>query len=65
MVFVAMVLFPEAQSKAQKELDQVLGINRLPTIELNYVRRLIKEVLRWGPVTPLGKFDSYKLLIQP
>ena len=55
---LSMVLFPEAQHKAQQELDRVVGTNRLPTWEdeehLPYVRGLIKEVLRWRPVNKLG-----------
>jgi hypothetical protein len=47
-----MVLFPEAQKKAQEELDRVIGRHRLPTWEdekdLPYVRSLIKEVLVSG-----------------
>ncbi len=54
-----MVLHPEAQRKAQEELDAVIG-DRLPTFEdreqLPYVRALLKEVTRWQPVTPMGKY---------
>ncbi|KAF4584967.1 hypothetical protein EYR40_001793 [Pleurotus pulmonarius] len=54
---LAMVLHPEAQRKAQEELDAVIG-DRLPTFEdreqLPYVRALLKEVTRWQPVTPMG-----------
>jgi cytochrome P450 len=56
--FLAMVLFPEAQRKAQKELDDVVGLHRLLEFEdradLPYVDALCKEILRWQPVTPLG-----------
>ncbi|KAG8738229.1 hypothetical protein FRC10_007133 [Ceratobasidium sp. 414] len=57
IVFVlAMLLFPDAQAKAQQEIDTVIGTSRLPTIDdqacLPYVGRLIQEVLRWQPVTP-------------
>ncbi|KAF8586652.1 cytochrome P450 [Ramaria rubella] len=55
---LAMVLFPEAQRKAQEELDSVLGTDRLPDFSnrpnLPYVNALCQEVLRWRPVTPLG-----------
>lgn len=54
----AMVLFPKVQTQAQAELDRVVGPNRLPTFEdyerLPYIRALIKEVLRWRGVPPLG-----------
>ncbi|KAF3480995.1 uncharacterized protein GIQ15_06342 [Arthroderma uncinatum] len=58
-VFVmAMVLFPSVAARAQKELDTVVGPNRLPTFEdmpnLPYINALVKEALRWRPVTPLG-----------
>ncbi|KAF8513234.1 cytochrome P450 [Gautieria morchelliformis] len=53
-----MLLFPEAQKKAQEELDEVVGLGRLPEYEdresLPYINALCKEVLRWHPVTPFG-----------
>ncbi|KAF2277562.1 cytochrome P450 [Westerdykella ornata] len=55
---LCMVLFPEAQKKAQEELDRVIGSDRMPNWEdekdLPYVRSLIKEVLRWRPVNKFG-----------
>ncbi|KAF8668091.1 cytochrome P450 [Rhizoctonia solani] len=52
----AMVLNPDVQLKAQKELDTVLGPTSLPTMsdhdQLPYIRNLIQEVLRWQPVAP-------------
>ena len=46
-----MCLYPEKQRKAQKELDEVLGGERLPTFEdqanLPYTTALVKEVLRY------------------
>ncbi|KAJ1300368.1 hypothetical protein OPQ81_005187 [Rhizoctonia solani] len=60
MSFVAaMVINPEAQAKAQAEIDSVLGYaTRLPTTtdeaQLPYIRNLILEVLRWQPVVPTG-----------
>ena len=54
-----MVNFPEAQRKAQEELDRVLQ-GRLPQFgdeaNLPYTTAVVKEVLRWQPVTPLGGF---------
>lgn len=56
--FLAMTLFPEVQRKAQAEIDAVIGSDRLPTFEdrpnLPYVDALVKEVLRWHPVAPMG-----------
>ncbi|KAF8493347.1 cytochrome P450 [Gautieria morchelliformis] len=54
----AMLLFPEAQRKAQEELDEVVGLTRLPEYEdrenLPYINALCKEVLRWHPPFPIG-----------
>ncbi|KAH9066195.1 cytochrome P450 [Lactarius vividus] len=55
---LAMTLYPEVQQKAQAEIDQVVGNSRLPDFSdqaaLPYVQAVLKEVLRWHPVTPLG-----------
>ena len=55
-----MTLHPEVQRKAQAEVDQVVGISRLPDFSdeaaLPYVQAVLKEALRWHPVTPLGLF---------
>ncbi|KAI0739563.1 cytochrome P450 98A3 [Daedaleopsis nitida] len=56
--FLAMALYPDVQKKAQAELDAVVGSGRLPEYEdmdsLPYIRALVKELLRWHVVTPLG-----------
>ncbi|KAJ7123133.1 cytochrome P450 [Mycena epipterygia] len=57
--FLAMVIFPEVQRKAQAELDRVIGRDSLPNLEdrknLPYVgQALVKEIMRWQPVAPLG-----------
>ncbi|KAJ6104104.1 hypothetical protein N7523_010424 [Penicillium sp. IBT 18751x] len=56
--YLAMALFPDVQRKAQEEIDRVLGPNTLPGIEhrgnLPYVNAMVKEVLRWHPVAPMG-----------
>ncbi|EUC62769.1 O-methylsterigmatocystin oxidoreductase [Rhizoctonia solani AG-3 Rhs1AP] len=59
LVFVLeMIFYPEAQAKAQEEIDRVIPRSRLPVMEdrehLPYINRLIKEVLRWRPVVPTG-----------
>lgn len=57
--FLAMVLFPGVQERAQAELDTVVGTDRLPDFsdrnQLPYIAALIKEVWRWQPVAPLGE----------
>ncbi|KAJ7890886.1 putative monooxygenase [Mycena olivaceomarginata] len=56
--FLAMMLNPEVQIKAQKEIDSVIGRDRLPTVadksSLPYVRSVVAEVLRLNPPIPLG-----------
>ncbi|KAI0295339.1 CyP450 monooxygenase [Multifurca ochricompacta] len=56
--FLAMTLYPQVQRKAQAEIDSVTGGSRLPDFSdmasFPYVDAVIKEVLRWHPVTPLG-----------
>jgi cytochrome P450 len=60
MFFIAMILFPDVQKKAQEELDRVIGTTRFPNVadrdQLDYVGRVVQEVFRWGPVTPIGEF---------
>jgi len=55
---LAMLLNPEAQKKAQAEIDSVVGERHLPDFSdeesLPYVSALVKEVLRWRNVTPIG-----------
>lgn len=55
---LAMMLFPKVQTKAQKEIDAVVGRDRLPQFEdrkhLPYVNALVKETFRWHPVAPLA-----------
>jgi cytochrome P450 len=55
---VAVLLHPEIQTRAQKELDVVTRRERLPKFEdrpkLPYVEAICKEVLRWRPIGPLG-----------
>ncbi|KAG6840387.1 hypothetical protein C0991_007048, partial [Blastosporella zonata] len=55
---LAILLHPEVQVKAQEELDRVIGNSRLPEFsdrkDLPYICAIVKEVLRWSPVAPLG-----------
>ena len=56
---VAVLLRPEAQTMAQKELDTITRRERLPTFEdrlkLPFVDAICKEVIRWRPVVPLSE----------
>ncbi|KAI0714199.1 CyP450 monooxygenase [Cerioporus squamosus] len=56
--FLAMALHPEVQLRAQKELDTVVGTSRLPEFSdrasLPYIEALVKELLRWHVVLPIG-----------
>ncbi|KAJ7114009.1 cytochrome P450 [Mycena epipterygia] len=56
--FLAMLANPEAQKKAQMEIDSVVGNGHLPDFDdqdsLLYVAALVKEVLRWRSVTPIA-----------
>ena len=55
---LAMLAYPETQARAHAELDAVVGRARLPTFadhpNLPYIRAMVKEVLRWRPIGPLG-----------
>jgi cytochrome P450 len=75
MSFVlAMVQHPDWQRKLHTEIDKVVGDYRLPTFDdiphLPTVRAIIKETLRWRPVTAGGfphqlirddTYDGYSL----
>ncbi|CDO77905.1 hypothetical protein BN946_scf184692.g3 [Trametes cinnabarina] len=58
ILFLAMLHFPDAMKKAQAELDEVVGGDRLPQFEdqerLPYLHALINETLRWRPIAVLG-----------
>lgn len=57
--FLAMLVYPEVQAKAQAEVDRVVGKSRLPELEdaesMPYVQCVASECLRWLPVLPLGQ----------
>ncbi|KAJ5770268.1 cytochrome P450 [Penicillium nucicola] len=52
------LLHPDTVHEAQKELDSVVGRERLPSFEdrnrLPYVNGFISEVMRWRPLVPIG-----------
>ena len=55
---LAMLHNPEVQRCAQKHIDDIVGRQRMPTMDdqrnLPYIQALVKELLRWQPVTPMG-----------
>jgi len=55
---LAMVLYPEAQKRAQEEMDSVLGHGHLPVFgdedALPYLKVMLYELFRWCPPGPLG-----------
>ncbi|KAH6893742.1 cytochrome P450 98A3 [Coprinopsis sp. MPI-PUGE-AT-0042] len=57
-LFLALTMYPKIQRKAQQEIDEVIGREKLPTFEdlenLPYVKAVIKEVTRWHTAVPLA-----------
>ncbi|KAI1872951.1 uncharacterized protein JN550_003825 [Neoarthrinium moseri] len=55
---LAMCVFPEAQRRAQDEIDRVIGRDRSPSMDdeakLSYISACASETLRWRTVTILG-----------
>ncbi|KAG6816067.1 hypothetical protein H0H93_008582 [Arthromyces matolae] len=55
---MAMALSPKVQARAQKEIDDVIGRDRLPDFSdrdsLPYMECVFKESLRWGTPAPLS-----------
>ena len=54
-----MALHPDVQQKAQQEIDEFIGCRSIPSPEdcerLPYLTAVLKEVLRFAPVGPLGE----------
>lgn len=53
-----LVNHPKEQRKAQEEIDRVVGIDRMPTLDdissLPYIHAIVNEVLRFRPFSPVG-----------
>ncbi len=53
---------PESQMRAHKELDAVVGRDRMPSFEdkdnLPFINAIFMEAMRWRPVLPLGRHHS-------
>jgi hypothetical protein len=64
--FLAMALYPAVFKKAQKEIDAVVGTQRIPSIsdkvDLPYTTALIRELFRWTVVVPNGSCKPILLL---
>ena len=64
-----MALNPEVMAKAQKEIDAVVGRERLPGFadreNLPYINALVKEVFQWHSVVPTGEVRDHITLIVP
>lgn len=58
---LAMLMYPEVQARAHRELDEVLSPGDLPTFSdeptLPYIAAIIREVVRYQPVTPLDTIN--------
>ncbi|KAK7052033.1 putative cytochrome P450 [Favolaschia claudopus] len=56
-LILALVAYPDAQRKAQEEIDHVVGSLRMPTLEdleeMPYIRAMISENHRFRPVAPM------------
>ncbi|GJJ11033.1 hypothetical protein Clacol_005264 [Clathrus columnatus] len=56
--FYTILLHPEVQKRAQKELDEVVGPDALPSFNdlgrLKYMKAVFEELLRWNAVAPSG-----------
>lgn len=53
---------PETHRHAQAEVDQVVGHDRLPSVDdipnLPYIDAIVKETMRWHPSLPLGSLSA-------
>ncbi|KAG2367945.1 cytochrome P450 [Suillus spraguei] len=55
---LAMVLYPDIQTRARAEIDQAVRHDKMPCLDdrasLPYLDAILREVLRWYPLAPLG-----------
>ena len=56
---MAMALYPDIQTKAQAEIDRVVGSERLPQVSdresLPYLMAIVREVFRWQPIVTISE----------
>lgn len=61
-----MIQNPDVQKRAQTAVDEVVGRDRLPDfsdhLSIPFVDAVIKEVLRWRMVLPLGMDKESNIL---
>ncbi|KAI9835777.1 MAG: hypothetical protein M1819_001956 [Sarea resinae] len=72
---LAMASYPRVQEKAQALIDEKIGSGRSPTwkdfADLPYINAIVKEGLRWRPVTSVGfahkvrEDDTYEGMLIP
>lgn len=57
-IFAVLMTQPEIQEKAQKQIDEVVGRSRMPTIDdrknLPYIEAILRESMRRDTIVPLG-----------
>lgn len=55
---LALLLHPHVQARAQREIDEVVGRDRLPDFSdrprLPFVDAICREVLRWNVILPMA-----------
>ncbi|KAG2110342.1 cytochrome P450 [Suillus discolor] len=55
---LAMVLYPDVQARARAEIDQAVKHDKMPCLDdrasMPYLDAILREVLRWYPIVPLG-----------
>jgi cytochrome P450 len=59
---MAMLLYPDVQARARAEINSVVKHDQMPSIDdrpsLPYLDAVLREVLRWYPPIPLGRFSD-------
>jgi cytochrome P450 len=62
-----MTLYPEAQRRAQREIDAITKPGCLPTFEdaetFPYITAVLREVLRWNSNVPIREYELMTQLL--